>query len=500
VKPKKLKTFLIWFLLLALFLVAYSSYTSRDRENRLPFREYSAFLEDVNAGRVASVQPGQGRVEVRLHDGDLYLTRGALDALKREELRSRGVRVESARRPADSSSELLVIGLVAGAVILLLFLWLRSGKGQWMSYLSFRKTRARAVPESRLSSFADVGGCLEAKEALRDLLDFLQEPGRWRAAGARAPRGILLEGPPGCGKTLLARALAGEAKAKFFFVSASEFVELFVGVGASRVRDTFETAAREAPAVIFIDELDAVGRHRGSGIGGSHDEREQTLNQLLVCLDGLETYDRVVVLAATNRSDILDGALLRPGRFDRRIHIGRPTRAERLEILRIHLQGKPLAADVSTEGLADHTDGLNGADLEGVVNEAAIGAVRRARAEKNGEVRIEAGDFDRAFAARAARGGGFDALDAILIGSSSQVSRPPGRALARILLVDGSTLEGEVLWANAEFVKVRRDGAGGDTTLPKSQIKSIAAGDGTAPVAPGEVWTDPWAARPPGIA
>ncbi len=244
--------------------------------------------------------------------------------------------------------------------------------------LSFGRSRARLMPGNTPTvTFDDVAGVDEAKQELAEVVEFLREPDKFMALGAKIPRGVLMVGPPGCGKTLMAKAVAGEAGVPFFSISGSEFVEMFVGVGASRVRDLFDQAKKHAPCIVFIDEIDAVGRQRGTGLGGSHDEREQTLNQILVEMDGFDTSTNVIVLAATNRPDILDPALLRPGRFDRRVVIDRPDMNGRLAILRIHGQGKPLGEDVDLEAIAKQTPGFSGADLENLVNEAAILAARR---------------------------------------------------------------------------------------------------------------------------
>jgi ATP-dependent metalloprotease FtsH len=333
------------------------------------------------------------------------------------------------------------------------------------------------------------------------VIDFLKRPERWTGAGVRLPRGVLLEGPPGCGKTLLARAVAGETDARFWLVSASEFVEMFVGVGAARVRDMFEIAAKQAPSVVFIDELDAVGRRRGSGVGAAHDEREQTLNQLLVSLDGFERSDRVVVIAATNRADILDPALLRPGRFDRRIRIGALDRAQRLDVLRIHTRNKALDADVSLEALAERTEGSSGADLESLVNEAGLLAVRRARSGDAADARVvvSAAEFDQALASASAPTR-FDRVDALLIESTTQLAQPTGRAVVRATLLDGSVLEGELVWADASYLKLRDGSSGTDRIVPKAQVKSLEALAGTGTAPPEDVVTDVWAARQPGVA
>jgi cell division protease FtsH len=260
----------------------------------------------------------------------------------------------------------------------LLFFMVRQAQGSNNQALSFGKSRARMFTGDKPTvTFDDVAGADEAKQELAEVVEFLREPEKFISLGARIPKGVLMVGPPGCGKTLLAKAVSGEAGVPFFSISGSEFVEMFVGVGASRVRDLFDQAKRNSPCIIFVDEIDAVGRHRGAGLGGSHDEREQTLNQILVEMDGFETDTNVIVIAATNRPDILDPALLRPGRFDRRVVLDRPDWQGRKKILEVHVRGKPLANDVTLEALAKATIGFSGADLENVVNEGAILAGRR---------------------------------------------------------------------------------------------------------------------------
>jgi cell division protease FtsH len=260
----------------------------------------------------------------------------------------------------------------------LLFFMVRQAQGTNNQALSFGKSRARMFTGDKPTvTFEDVAGADEAKQELNEVVEFLREPEKFISLGARIPKGVLMVGPPGCGKTLMAKAVSGEAGVPFFSISGSEFVEMFVGVGASRVRDLFEQAKRNSPCIVFVDEIDAVGRHRGAGLGGSHDEREQTLNQILVEMDGFDTDTNVIVIAATNRPDILDPALLRPGRFDRRVVLDRPDWNGREKILQVHVRGKPLAADVSLEKIARGTIGFVGADLENLVNEAAILAARR---------------------------------------------------------------------------------------------------------------------------
>jgi cell division protease FtsH len=263
-------------------------------------------------------------------------------------------------------------------VVGVIYMMLRQAQGTNNQALSFGKSRARMFTGDQPTvTFDDVAGCVEAKEELQEVVEFLREPDKFIQLGARIPKGVLLVGPPGTGKTLLAKAVSGEAGVPFFSISGSEFVEMFVGVGASRVRDLFDQAKRHSPCIVFVDEIDAVGRHRGAGLGGSHDEREQTLNQILVEMDGFDTDTNVIIVAATNRPDILDPALLRPGRFDRRVVLDRPDVRGREGILRVHVRGKPLGSDVELDVLAKATPGFVGADIENMVNEAAILAARR---------------------------------------------------------------------------------------------------------------------------
>ena len=285
-----------------------------------------------------------------------------------------------AEPPSDLGNWLAILGsilpmLFFGGVI---YFMLRQAQGSNNQAISFGKSRARMFTGDKPTiTFDDVAGVEEAKEELYEVVEFLKEPEKFIALGARIPKGVLLVGAPGTGKTLMAKAVSGEAGVPFFSISGSEFVEMFVGVGASRVRDLFDQAKRHSPCIVFVDEIDAVGRHRGAGLGGSHDEREQTLNQILVEMDGFDSDSKVIVLAATNRPDILDPALLRPGRFDRRVVIDRPDRRGREAILRVHVRGKPLAEDVDLAVLAKQTPGFTGADIENLVNEAAILAARR---------------------------------------------------------------------------------------------------------------------------
>jgi ATP-dependent Zn protease len=291
--------------------------------------------------------------------------------------------------------------------------------------------------------------------------------------------------------------VAGETNASFFTVSASEFVEMFVGVGAARMRDMFEKASKQAPAIVFIDELDAVGRRRGSGVGSGHDEREQTLNQLLVCLDGFLDHQAVVVLAATNRPDILDQALLRPGRFDRRVRVPTLSRDDRLAVLHVHMKAKPLAADVAFDRLAERTDGYSGADLENLTNEAALTAVRRA-CQENTAPQLRMADFDKAIDATAANNRRFDRLDAVLIESHTQLAEPTGKAMVRAVMVDQSDVEGQVVWADASFLKIRLADES-DVIVAKSRIHKIESLPGTEAADRKDVQSDAWASRLPGL-
>ena len=291
--------------------------------------------------------------------------------------------LEYKEEPGDNTAGLifqLMIAVVPTLVIVwLLWRMMRSVRVGQDQALSFGRSRARVTRDMERPqvTFSDVAGAEEAKEELKEIVEFLKEPEKFIRLGARVPKGVLMVGPPGTGKTLMARAVAGEAGVPFFSISGSEFVEMFVGVGASRVRDLFDRAKAEAPAIVFVDEIDAVGRHRGAGLGGGHDEREQTLNQILVEMDGFETGTNVIIIAATNRPDILDPALLRPGRFDRKVVMDNPDIKGRLDILKVHAKGKPLAADVDMEAIAKITPGFSGADLENLINEAAILAARR---------------------------------------------------------------------------------------------------------------------------
>jgi cell division protease FtsH len=359
---------------------------------------YSDFLEEVRAKRIKAVtlQEGTGGTEIiaittddkRIRSNATYLDRGLVG-----DLINNGVKFDVRQR--EEPSVLMSILISWGPMLLLIGVWIyfmrqMQGGGKGGAF-SFGKSKARMLDETNNSTtFADVAGCDEAKEEVRELVDFLKDPQKFQKLGGRIPRGVLMVGPPGTGKTLLAKAIAGEAKVPFFTISGSDFVEMFVGVGAARVRDMFEQAKKSAPCIIFIDEIDAVGRHRGAGLGGGNDEREQTLNQMLVEMDGFETNLGVIVIAATNRPDILDPALLRPGRFDRQVYVTLPDVRGREQILTVHMRKVPIGQDIRADILARGTPGFSGADLANLVNEAALFAARR-----NARV-VEMSDFEKA--------------------------------------------------------------------------------------------------------
>lgn len=358
---------------------------------RSPFNSetytYQEFQKDVKAGTVecVEIEPNQAVPTgvLKIHfDEETVKTLNVSDIEKVQELlEGESVTFTMGSVPQESllSTYLFPTILVIAALFLIMTMMNRQG-GTNAKAMNFGKSRAKMSTESENQvTFAQVAGLNEEKEDLEEIVDFLREPRKYIQVGARIPKGVLLEGPPGTGKTLLARAVAGEAKVPFFTISGSDFVEMFVGVGASRVRDLFEDAKKNAPCIIFIDEIDAVARRRGTGMGGGHDEREQTLNQLLVEMDGFGVNEGIIVMAATNRVDILDPAILRPGRFDRKVVVGRPDVRGRLEILQVHAKGKPLGDDVDLEQVAQTTAGFTGADLENLLNEAAILAAKNDR-------------------------------------------------------------------------------------------------------------------------
>jgi len=365
---------------IALFYNVYSASTS------LSSVPITSVAEDAREGRISRILVSGDDLRITRTSGVEVVSRKEPGADLTEVLTNLGVTQEmlngmtiEIQTPSEWGSWFAILGsflplILIGGLLLFMMRQAQSGNSQ---ALSFGKSRARMLTGDQPTvTFEDVAGVVEAKQELLEVVEFLQEPEKFSALGARIPKGVLMVGPPGCGKTLMARAVAGEAEVPFFSISGSEFVEMFVGVGASRVRDLFEQAKGNSPCIVFVDEIDAVGRHRGAGLGGSHDEREQTLNQILVEMDGFDTDTNVIVMAATNRPDILDPALLRPGRFDRRVVLDLPDRNGRKAILEIHARGKPLAEEVDLDVIAKQTPGFSGADIESLLNEAAILAAR----------------------------------------------------------------------------------------------------------------------------
>ncbi|HEY1631490.1 MAG TPA: ATP-dependent zinc metalloprotease FtsH [Rhizomicrobium sp.] len=378
-----LRNLILWFVIAALLVVLFDLYLRGHNEPQPEQITYTVLNTDVNSGRVKSaaikgstvtgVLQGGKQFTANIPNGDTQLNARMLDH-----------NVDITVQPPDNDS-LNIVNVLVGwfPMLLLIAVWIfflrqmQAGGGKAMG---FGKSRAKLLTErSGRVTFEDVAGVDEAKEELKEVVDFLKDPQKFQRLGGRIPKGVLLVGPPGTGKTLIARAVAGEANVPFFTISGSDFVEMFVGVGASRVRDMFEQAKKNAPCIVFIDEIDAVGRHRGAGLGGGNDEREQTLNQLLVEMDGFESTEGVILIAATNRPDVLDPALLRPGRFDRHVVVPNPDLAGREKILRVHMRKVPLAQDVDPRTIARGTPGFSGADLANLVNEAALLAARRGK-------------------------------------------------------------------------------------------------------------------------
>ena len=361
-------------------LVLFTVFKQFDKPRAQESITYSQFMEDARNGKVKRVDVQGRSIQVTPLDGQKYSVVSPGDIWMVGDLMKYGVQVTG---KADEEQSLLVSALYyLGPTLLIIGFWFlmmrqMQGGGKGGAF-SFGKSKARLIDENTNAvTFADVAGCDEAKEEVFELVDFLKDPTKFQKLGGHIPRGVLLVGPPGTGKTLLAKAIAGEAKVPFFAISGSDFVEMFVGVGAARVRDMFENAKKQAPCIVFIDEIDAVGRHRGAGMGGGNDEREQTLNQMLVEMDGFEPNSGVIVIAATNRSDVLDKALLRPGRFDRQVYVGLPDIRGREQILKVHMRKVPISTDVDAAVLARGTPGFSGADLANLVNESALFAARR---------------------------------------------------------------------------------------------------------------------------
>ncbi|HUY37907.1 MAG TPA: ATP-dependent zinc metalloprotease FtsH [Candidatus Binataceae bacterium] len=380
----------LWLVLGLMFLLLFNIFSRQ--QPREPEIIFSDFLNQVEKGQVSSVTIQGNQIKGDTTAGEHFKSYAPTDPDLVKILRDKGIKI--AAKPAEGDPWWMVILVQWFPILLLAGLWfffmrqMQIGGGKAMS---FGKSRAKLLTENTHKvTFADVAGIDEAKDELEEIIQFLRDPKRFTRLGGRIPKGVLLVGPPGTGKTLLARAIAGEAGVPFFSISGSDFVEMFVGVGASRVRDLFVQGKKHAPCIIFIDEIDAVGRHRGAGLGGGHDEREQTLNQLLVEMDGFEANEGVILVAATNRPDVLDPALLRPGRFDRRVVVPRPDVKGRDGILRVHTRKVPLSEDVNIDKLARSTPGFAGADLENLVNEAALLAARR------NKDKVEMSDFELA--------------------------------------------------------------------------------------------------------
>ncbi len=386
------KNILLWLVIAVVLMSVFNNFGTRTSSGKQ--MEYSQFVADVRAGQVSRVEIDGRTIRGVSTGGERFSTYSPGDDGLINDLLNNGVNIKA--NPPEQPGLLSQIFISWFPMLLLIGVWVffmrqmqggMGGKGA----MSFGKSKARMLSDDQVKvTFADVAGVEEAKEEVEELVEFLRDPGKFQKLGGKIPRGVLLMGSPGTGKTLLARAIAGEAKVPFFTISGSDFVEMFVGVGASRVRDMFEQAKKHAPCIIFIDEIDAVGRHRGAGLGGGHDEREQTLNQLLVEMDGFEGNEGVIVIAATNRPDVLDPALLRPGRFDRQVVVPMPDVRGREQILKVHMRKVPMGDSVKPRNLARGTPGFSGADLANLVNEAALFA---ARANKK---LVDMNDFERA--------------------------------------------------------------------------------------------------------
>ncbi len=378
----------IIYLLLFIAIIAMLFYSFRQSNTAQDVLNLNQVASDIRAGKVTRIIADENRLRVIYADGEKTSNKETNSTLVQQllDLGVTSAELDPAKIKLEVKPPSAWLGIITALGYILPFLLLagvfwfifRQAQGSNNAAMSFGKSRARMFSGDQPTvTFADVAGVEEAKEELKEVVEFLREPQKFISLGARIPKGVLLVGPPGTGKTLIAKAVSGEAGVPFFSISGSEFVEMFVGVGASRVRDLFEQAKRHSPCIVFVDEIDAVGRQRGSGLGGSHDEREQTLNQMLVEMDGFETDTNVIIMAATNRPDILDPALLRPGRFDRRVVLDRPDVRGREAILKVHVKGKPLSPDIDLAVLAKMTPGFVGADLENMVNEGAILAARR---------------------------------------------------------------------------------------------------------------------------
>ena len=388
------KNLLLWVVIAFVLMAVFQSFTPRN--GAVQQLNYNDFISQVRSDAVSKVKIEEDRLTINgeRRDGSRFTTINPGDEYLVSDLLNHNVEIEQSPPPSGPSLAYILINLLPYIIFIGIFIFfmrqLQSGGGG-RGAMSFGRSKAKMLAEDQIKiTFADVAGCDEAKQEVSELVEFLRDPGKFQKLGGKIPRGVLMVGSPGTGKTLLAKAIAGEAKVPFFSISGSDFVEMFVGVGASRVRDMFEQAKKHAPCIIFIDEIDAVGRHRGAGLGGGHDEREQTLNQLLVEMDGFEGSEGIIVIAATNRPDVLDPALLRPGRFDRQVVVPLPDVRGREQILRVHMRKVPLADNVEASVIARGCPGFSGADLANLVNEAALFAAR----ENGKEVRMI--HFDRA--------------------------------------------------------------------------------------------------------
>lgn len=386
------RNFAIWLIIIAVMSFLMGSFSDGARRASASNLAFSDFMNEVEAKHVSEVTIAGANVTGELTDGRRFYSYTPYDPTMVETLRKSGVVVKA--EPEDTTVNTFWGILISWfPMILLIGVWvyfMRQANSGNNKAMSFGKSRARLIENTKKVTFADVAGCDESKQELEEIIDFLKDPSKFQRLGGRIPRGVLMVGPPGTGKTLLAKAVAGEANVPFFSISGSDFVEMFVGVGASRVRDMFQQAKKNAPCLLFIDEIDAVGRHRGAGLGGGNDEREQTLNQLLVEMDGFDDNQNVIVIAATNRPDVLDPALLRPGRFDRQVTVSNPDKKGREEILKVHVRKVPLAKDVNLSVIARGTPGFSGADLANLVNEAALLAARKNKRK------VTSKDFDEA--------------------------------------------------------------------------------------------------------
>lgn len=374
------KNLILWVIIAVILLTVFQNVNSPEQTKNL---SYSDFLTEVQTDQVRKIETEGLTILGERVDGTRFKTIRPYmeDPQLMGDLLDHSVQIEGREPEQQSLWRQLLVACFPILIIIAVFMFfmrqMQGGGGGRGGPMAFGKSKARLLGEDQIkTTFADVAGCDEAKEEVKELVDFLRDPSKFQKLGGRIPRGVLMVGQPGTGKTLLAKAIAGEAKVPFFSISGSDFVEMFVGVGASRVRDMFEQAKKQAPCIIFIDEIDAVGRHRGAGLGGGHDEREQTLNQLLVEMDGFDGNDGVIVIAATNRPDVLDPALLRPGRFDRQVVVGLPDLRGREQILKVHMRKVPIGEDVKPSVIARGTPGFSGADLANLVNEAALFAAR----------------------------------------------------------------------------------------------------------------------------